>query len=58
MAYSEAGSEQEGGQVLPIEGKQDECQTRWNGQEDNAPSASESSVVQYPSDIIEYNAGD
>ena len=57
MAHHETGGQQHGRQVLPVDGKEDEHQTRRNGQQENHPRSDDAGIVQQPADVIDCYTG-
>ena len=55
MAKGKPYCKEDCGRVFPIQGEQDERQTRRNGQHENDPNINNSKIVQTPANVINHH---
>lgn len=53
MAYGKRCGEEDGREVLPVDGKEDECQAWWDGQQEDDDGGHFGRVIQRPPNVID-----
>ena len=56
MAHCKSRGKHEGGQVVAVDRKKDECCTGRNGQQEDNKSLSVACIVEYPADVVQGDA--
>ena len=57
MAHRKSRGKYEGGQVVAVDRKKDECCAGRNGQQEDYESLSVACIVEHPADIVQGDAG-